>query len=91
MTEKIMRENLFVIAQAYATAKGLSLTTISKEIHGNGGFFAGFIAGELSTGLDTYFTMLNRMRSRWPRKTPWPKTNGMQKLGKKVDAGFRDE
>jgi hypothetical protein len=90
MTEQTMRQNLFVIAQAYAEATGLSITTVSKKIHGNGDFFAGFLAGTLSCGVDTYFNLVNRFRARWPKNTPWPKTAGIPKLGKKLDDGFVD-
>lgn len=90
MSEQIMRQNLFVLAQAYADATGLSMTTVSKKIHGNGDFFAGFLEGKLSTGVDTYFVMVNRFRARWPKNTPWPKTAPMTKLGKKIDDGFVD-
>lgn len=74
MSDQIMRENIFVIAQTFANAKGLSLTTVSKKIHGNGEFFARFMAGEISTGIDTYFTMIDKFRAEWPRGTEWPRT-----------------
>ncbi len=90
MSEQTMRQNLFVIAQAYAEATRLSITTVSKKIHGNGDFFAGFLNGDLSTGVDTYYLMVNRFRARWPKNTPWPKTSPIPKLGKKLDAGFVD-
>lgn len=99
MTEKlpapsaeIMRQNLLVIAQTFATASRLSLTTVSKQIHGSGEFFAGYAAGEVSCGVDTYFAMVNRFRLRWPdlaEKTPWPKTSPMGKLGKNVHGTSR--
>lgn len=74
MSEQIMRENLFVIAQTYATAKGLSLATVSKQIHGNQAFLAKFIEGELSTTLRTYYAMIETLRENWPRGARWPKT-----------------
>lgn len=91
--EQGMRDNLLVIAQTFATASGLSLTTVSKQIHGGGEFFARYAAGEASCGVDTYFRMVNRFRARWsdlPVKTPWPETSAMGKLGKNVDNGFVD-
>jgi len=87
MSEQIMRQNLFVIAQAYSEATGLSMTTVSKKIHGNWDFFDGFLNGRLSTGVDTYFRMVNQFRANWPKNTPWPKTASIPKLGKKLDDG----
>lgn len=69
-----MRENLVVLAQAFATANGISLTTVSKKIHGNGGFFADFLAGDISCGLNTYFAMIERFREGWPQGVKWPET-----------------
>lgn len=90
MTEEIMRQNLMVIAQTFATANGWSLSTVSKQIHGNQAFLAKFLEGEISTTLKTYDLMVNRLRARWPKKTPWPQTVAIPKLGKKVDKGFTD-
>ena len=85
-----MRENLLVLAQTYASATGASLGAVSKKIHGNHAFLEKFLNGEISTTLSTYFLMINRLRRKWPRKTPWPKTVAVPKLGKKVDKGFVD-
>lgn len=82
MSEEIMRQNLFVVAQAYAHATGLSLTSVSKDIHGNGGFFAGFIAGKLSCGLNTYFRMADEFRKKWPKNVRWPETTPIPKLAR---------
>jgi hypothetical protein len=87
MSEQIMRENLLVLAQTYATANGWSLSTVSKQIHGNQAFLAKFLAGEISTTIRTYYQMVDRLRENWPRKTPWPKTVAVPKLGKNVDGG----
>lgn len=90
MSEQIMRENLIVLAQAFADANGWSLSTVSKQIHGNQAFLAKYSAGEISTTIKTYYLMVNRLRRDWPKKTPWPKTSPIEKLGKKVDGGFSD-
>ena len=62
MIEQIMRENLLVIAQTYADAKGWSLATVSKQIHGNQSFLTEFMAGNVSCGIGTYEQMLDRLR-----------------------------
>lgn len=83
--EDTMRQNLIAIAQAYASAKGWSLSTVSKKIHGNQAFLAQYLAGKMSPGVDTYFAMVDRMRVDWPKGTAWPRTVGIPKLGKKVE------
>jgi hypothetical protein len=90
MSEQIMRQNLLVLAQTYASAHGWALATVSKQIHGNQAFLEKYLAGEISTTIKTYYLMVNRLRQRWPSKTPWPRTAPISKLGKKVDEGFVD-
>jgi hypothetical protein len=77
MSEQIMRENLFVLAQAYADARGLSMTTVSKRIHGNQRFLEKYLAGEISTTIRIYYQMIRRLRDGWPKGAPWPKTRGV--------------
>ena len=67
-----MRENLLVLAQTFATAKGWSLVTVSKKIHGNQRFLAEFTDGSVSTGLGTYFGMIEKLRGMWPVGLKWP-------------------
>lgn len=86
-----MRQNLFVIAQAYAEATGLSMVTVGKKIHGNGDFFGEFLNGDISCGVNTYYQLVNRFRARWPKGAPWPQTSPIGRLGKKIDAGFVDD
>lgn len=86
-----MRENLFVLAQAYANAEGVSLATVSKRIHGNQKFLAKYLVGDVSTTVKTYFVMVNKLRMLWPEGEPWPQTLPIPKLGKKVDKGFAED
>jgi hypothetical protein len=90
MSEETMRQNLLVLAQTFATAKGLALTTVSKQIHGRDDFLALYLKGEMSPTVRTYHVMLNRLRARWPRGTRWPTTRSIKKLSKRVDKGFVD-
>lgn len=85
MSEKIMRENLLVLAQAYADANGWALSTVSKKIHGRSEFLEKFAAGEMSTTIRTYYQMIDKLRADWPRKVPWPETASVPRLGKKGD------
>jgi hypothetical protein len=88
--EDTMRDNLRAIAWAYARENQLSLTTVSKQVHGSGEFFEKYFQGMVSTRVDTYFTMVNRFRARWPKGLPWPATQPVGKLGRKLDKGFVD-
>lgn len=82
MSEKIMRENLFVVAQAYATAKGLALTTVSKQIHGNQHFLSKYIAGEISVQVQTYWLIVDRLRESFPTNASWPDTLDVPRLSR---------
>lgn len=82
MSEEIMQQNLLVLTQTYATAKGLALTTVSKRIHGNQSFIDDFIAGKISTTIKTYFGMIERLRDEWPKGTKWPVTRDIPRPGK---------
>lgn len=83
--EDLMRNNLIALAQTYASAKGWSLATVSKEIHGNQAFLAEYLAGRMSPTIRTYFAMVEKLRAKMPRGTKWPKTAPLPKLGKKVE------
>lgn len=80
MSEKIMRDNFVVLAQAYADATGLALATVSKRIHGKHTFLDNFIAGRASTTLVTYYAMVEKMRATWPKGAKWPATRTVPKL-----------
>jgi hypothetical protein len=82
MSEQIMRDNLIVLAQAYADATGLSLATVSKRIHGKHCFMVDFIAGRCSTTLTTYFGMVAKLRVLWPKGAAWPQTRTVPKLAR---------
>lgn len=77
MIEQIMRENLLVLAQTFASAKRWSLATVSKQIHGNQAFLAQFLSGEVSTTIRTYEKMLGDLRASWPPNTAWPETRAI--------------
>lgn len=83
--EDLMRSNLIAIAQRFADAKGWSLSTVSKKIHGKQDFLENYFAGKVNPRIDTYFSMIGKLRASWPRGTEWPKTAPIPKLGKKVD------
>jgi hypothetical protein len=73
MSERIMRENLVTLAQVFASARGWSLATVSKHIHGNQAFLDKFLKGEVSPTLRTYFAMMEKLRNEWPPGVKRPK------------------
>jgi hypothetical protein len=82
MSEQIMRNNLLVLAQTFATAKGWALATVSKKIHGDQAFLERYLAGQGSTTIKTYFLMVERLREAWPKGAPWPKTLAVPRLAR---------
>lgn len=76
-SEQIMRQNLLAVAQTFAEANDWSLSTVSKQIHGNQAFLAEYLAGNVSTTIKTYFLMLSRLREKWPVDLQWPETRAV--------------
>lgn len=85
MSEQLMRDNLLVLAQTFATAKGLSLVTVSKKIHGNQRFLAEFIEGKVSTRIETYYQMIDRLRELWPDGLQWPELRDIPSPKRKAE------
>lgn len=69
-----MRENLLVLVQTYADARGWQLATVSNKIHGHYRFLADFFAGRTSCRIDTYYRMIDELRDLWPSGLRWPRT-----------------
>ncbi len=86
MTEQIMRANLSVVVHTFAQARGWSMATVSREIHGNQAFLEGYFSGKRSPTMRTYFNMVGKLRDRWPEGAEWPDTLPVPKLGKKVES-----
>lgn len=74
MISKTARDNILAIAEAYAKATGLALTTVSKRFHGNYEFFGKLRAGTCDVELKKLGSMVRAFGDRWPPKTAWPKT-----------------
>lgn len=74
MSDELMRQNMAVVAQAYANAKNLALTTVSKRFHGSSSFLTRYIAGASSPTIRQYFAILGRLREDWPKGVKWPRT-----------------
>lgn len=67
-------KNLILIIRAYQKATGKSLSTISKQFYGRGDFFEKLQAGEHTISVDRISSLLDQIRSAWPKDTNWPMT-----------------
>ncbi len=88
--EDIMRTNLVRLAKAFAKARGLSMATVSKKIHGKSDFFEQYEAKRQTTRINHYWMMVNKFRAIWPPDVKWPDTLPITELGKTMDAGYAD-
>jgi hypothetical protein len=77
MIAATLRENLTVIAKAYARATGGSLSRTSKLFYGNASFFEDFQKGRVSVSVDKYDAILGRFRDEWPKDAEWPITQAV--------------
>lgn len=69
---KVCRDNLLTLARVYGRAKGVSLSSVSKEFYGNVNFLKKFAAGKHSVSLSKMDEMLERFRDQWPEGVSWP-------------------
>jgi hypothetical protein len=72
MFEKVCRENLIKLADGFAAATGLSLSTVGRRFHGNQAFFTEFKRGECSLTVSKYDEMVETFRAEWPKDAHWP-------------------
>jgi hypothetical protein len=73
-----VRENILAVADAYAKATGLSISTVSYRFHGQQAFLNDFRAGKCSIHLDKIDDMLQRFAKAWPKGTPKPKLKAIK-------------
>lgn len=74
MIDKTARANLLTIATAYAAATGLSLSTVSKRIHGKQRFLEDLRDGRCTVSLENLGNLVKRFSGQWPVGAKWPKT-----------------
>ena len=67
------RENLLVIAKAYAKAEKIRLSAVSRRIYKNSNFFADLRNGGNVT-IKTVEHALRWFRNNWPERADWPMT-----------------
>lgn len=64
------KDNLIRIAQAYARAEGIQLSTVGRRCYGNVNFFANLPRGDVEIG--TLQKVLTWFRENWPEGADWP-------------------
>ncbi len=72
MFEKTSRENLLKLADGFAKATGLSLSTVGRRFHGNQAFFTKYRRGKCSLTVSKYDEMAASFKAEWPEGAPWP-------------------
>ena len=72
MFSKLCRDNITTVARAYAQAKGVSLSAVSKEFYGKSSFLDGFGRGEVTVSVEKYGEMVERFAASWPDGAKWP-------------------
>lgn len=72
--ERVCRDNLLKIADAYARATGTARTTVSRKFYGQHGFFDDLAAGNCSITLSKFGSVVDAFRDRWPPNAEWPFT-----------------
>jgi hypothetical protein len=77
MFNKIVRDNLWAIAAAYAKATGRSMAAISKEFYGRGNFLKNVKAGKHSLSVPQVDRILGKFRRKWPDDAQWPLTRAI--------------
>jgi hypothetical protein len=69
---KTCRDNLRILAKAYAGARKISLAAVSKEVYGKSTFIDEFVRGDVSISIKNYSEMVDTITARWPSGTKWP-------------------
>lgn len=71
--EPAMRDNLLTLARAYAKARGIKLSTLSRFAHGDPPFFDKLgKAKAVGFTVRKYDQAMQWFRNNWPDDLPWP-------------------
>ena len=71
---KTLTANLVKIAQAYGSARQMSLAAVGRKFYGNATFFDKLKAGKRSISIHKYGEMIDAIRADWPEDARWPTT-----------------
>ena len=76
-----LRENMLMLAKAYARGTKSTLSATSKKFYGNTTFFKQLGATgknkRVSVSIDKYSEIIEQMRREWPPGVDWPVTLAM--------------
>lgn len=86
MIVETLRYNILRVARAYAQARDLSLTTVSKQFYGTTTFLADFEKGRGSVSVDKLEAMFKKFKDQWPKGARWPYMKPLYIEGKKAPA-----
>jgi hypothetical protein len=70
--EDAMRDYLLEVSRRYAEANGVTLSTVSRHMHGAVTFLEDFQAGRVSITLRKFDAMLDSLWNQWPKGVVWP-------------------
>lgn len=73
--EDTCRDNLLLIATAFAKARGITLDHVGKVYYGKRSFFGLFRRGKRSLSVRKYDEMIHRFAAEWPAGASWPITS----------------
>lgn len=77
--EKACREDLLLIASAYAQHVGISLVTVSKNFHGRTRFFDQLRDRDATITIKKLTPLVDKFVRLWPGDLPWPRTKLLKK------------
>jgi hypothetical protein len=69
----ILRQNIVVLSKAFAKARGIKLSTLSRLIRGDMYFLRDYSSGKISVTIKKYDEIIEYFVKHWPANTPMPK------------------
>ena len=72
MLAQIARQNLIKVADAYAAAKKMPRTAVSRQFYGRSDFLDEFRRGKQSISIDKLDEVVRAFRREWPEDAEWP-------------------
>ena len=70
--EKFLKRYMLSVAKKFAEAEGMTVTAVSRKMHGAAHFLDAFEQGDISITLSKYDEMMKKFRHEWPRGIKWP-------------------
>ena len=73
MFARTVGENLFLLAETYGKAAGVTIAQVSKKFLGRSDVLTRIKDGEYSPGSKQVDKILDDFKEHWPARTAWPK------------------